>query len=87
MGISKSTSRNASRRSQPETKLSRSSIASTGIGEEDHIVDASWSRSGKNLVLTVAQDPNWQGYAQVLLSPEQASSLAAFLLAGPDGST
>ena len=55
-------------------------------GEEDHIVHATWSRSGKNLILTVARNASWVDYQQVLLTPSQAEDLSRFLAAGPEPS-
>jgi hypothetical protein len=54
-------------------------------GEEEHVVHATWSRSGKNLILTVARNAHWADYRQVLLSPQQADELSRFLAAGPEG--
>jgi hypothetical protein len=51
-------------------------------GEEERIVHATWSRSGKNLILTVGR--NWDDSQQVLLSPDQAVELGEFLRSGPD---
>jgi hypothetical protein len=56
------------------------------VGEEDHILHLTWSRSGKNLIVTVARDEHWRDYQQVLLSPEQSADVARFLVAGPDDS-
>jgi hypothetical protein len=54
-------------------------------GEESHILHATWSRSKKNVIVTVARDAHWTAYQQALLTPDQAEQLARFLLAGPDG--
>ena len=35
-------------------------------GEEKHILHATWSRSKKNMILTVARDERWNGYQQLL---------------------
>jgi len=55
------------------------------VGDEGHIVHATWSRAGRNLILTVARDGNWSEYTQVVLSQEQAADLGDFLNEGPDG--
>lgn len=54
------------------------------VGEEDHVVHATWSRAGRNLILTVAVDADWDGYTQVLLTHPQADELGRFISAGPD---
>jgi hypothetical protein len=53
-------------------------------GEEDQILHATWSRSGKNMVLTVAPNRHSDDFQQVLLSTTQAADLARFLAAGPN---
>jgi hypothetical protein len=37
-------------------------MASVIAGEEQRIVHATWSRSGKNLILTVARYEHWSKY-------------------------
>jgi hypothetical protein len=54
-------------------------------GEQNRIVHATWSRSKKNVIVTVAGDEHWSDYQQTLLTPTQAEQLAHFLLAGADG--
>lgn len=51
-------------------------------GENGRIVHATWSRSGRNLILTVSRDDGYSSSEQVLLSPEKTSDLAAFMQAG-----
>lgn len=54
------------------------------VGEQGHVIHATWSRSGKNLIVTVAENAHWKGYQQVLLSSAQAEELVRFLREGPD---
>ena len=51
-------------------------------GDEERFIHATWSRSGKNVILSVGK--SWDEAEQVLLSPDQAAGLAEFLSAGPD---
>jgi hypothetical protein len=51
-------------------------------GEEERFLHATWSRSGKNLILTVGS--SWDDSQQVLLSPDRAVDLGEFLRRGPD---
>lgn len=52
-------------------------------GEDEQVVHATWSRSGRNLILTVAKDAGFSASQQVLLSPEQATELADFMRQQP----
>ena len=54
-------------------------------GEDGQFIHATWSQSGKNVILTVAPNNKWDVAQQVLLSPEDARGLASFLAAGADG--
>ena len=49
---------------------------------ERKFVHATWSRSGKRVILSVGR--SWGDGGQVELTPDQASDLAAFLTASPD---
>jgi len=51
-------------------------------GEDDRVLHATWSRSGRSVILTVARGSDWSGAEQVLLSPEDAARLARFLADG-----
>ena len=53
------------------------------IGQEGHLAYATWSRAGRNLILTVAADERWSENQQVLLTQQQAAELAEFFLSGP----
>ena len=52
-------------------------------GDENTIVHATWGRSGKRAIVTVA-DPHHHDPRQVVLTVEQAAELGRFLIAGPD---
>ena len=52
-------------------------------GDERTIVNATWGRSGKRAIVTVA-DPHHHDPRQVVLTVEQAAELGRFLAAGPD---
>jgi hypothetical protein len=52
-------------------------------GDDRTIVHASWGRSGKRAIITVA-DPRYDDPRQVVLTGDQAAALARFLLAGPE---
>jgi hypothetical protein len=54
------------------------------IGEEAHVLHATWSRSGRSLILTVARHENLNQNEQVVLGEHDVSELARFLVAGPD---
>lgn len=47
------------------------------VGEDDQMVHATWSRSGKNLILTVAPNRNCDAAQQVLLSREDARGFSS----------
>lgn len=51
--------------------------------DERKFLHATWSRSGKRVIVTVGRSGDAAG--QVELTPERAKRLAAFLDAGPDG--
>jgi hypothetical protein len=50
--------------------------------DERKFLHATWSRSGKRVIVSVGR--SWDEAGQVELTPEQAKRLAAFLEAGPD---
>jgi hypothetical protein len=50
--------------------------------DERKFLHATWSRSGKRVIVSVGR--SWDRAGQVELTPEQAKRLAAFLEAGPD---
>lgn len=50
--------------------------------DAQRFVDATWSRSGKHVIVSVGK--SWDAAGQVELTREQADRLAAFLAAGPD---
>ena len=50
--------------------------------DERRFIHATWSRSGKHVIVSVGK--SWDGAGQVELTPEQADRLARFLAAGPD---
>ena len=50
--------------------------------DERKFLHASWSRSGKHVIVSVGA--SWDEAGQVELTPEQAKRLAAFLEAGPN---
>jgi hypothetical protein len=51
--------------------------------DERNFLHATWSRSGKRVVVSVGR--SWDEAGQVELTAVQATRLAAFLEAGPDG--
>jgi hypothetical protein len=52
--------------------------------DERNLLHATWSRSGKRLIVSVAHRGSWDQSAQVELSPEQVATLRSFLReAGP----
>jgi hypothetical protein len=50
--------------------------------DERNFLHATWSRSGKRVIVSVGA--SWDEAGQAELTPEQAKRLAAFLEAGPD---
>jgi hypothetical protein len=46
---------------------------------EGHRLHAVWSRSGKRLIVSVADGPGWDSAGQVELAPEQVEVLRRFL--------
>ena len=50
--------------------------------DERRYIHATWSRSGKRVIVSVGR--SWDSAGQVELTPEQAERLGAFLQAGPD---
>ena len=50
--------------------------------DERKFLHATWSRSGKRVIVSVGR--SWDEAGQVELTSEQAKRLAAFLEAGPD---
>jgi hypothetical protein len=50
--------------------------------DERKFLHATWSQSGKRVIVTVGR--SWDEAGQVELTPEQAKRLVAFLEAGPD---
>lgn len=53
-------------------------------GEDGRVLNLTWSRSGRNLIVTVARDGGWRENQQMLLDPTQVVELAEFLQRGPD---
>lgn len=47
--------------------------------DENHRLHASWSRSGKRLMVTVAKTTTWSESRYVELRPEQVEKLIQFL--------
>jgi hypothetical protein len=52
-------------------------------GDDKTLIDATWGRSGKRVIITVA-DPLYHRTRQVVLTVEQAAELGRFLSAGPE---
>jgi hypothetical protein len=46
---------------------------------EGHQLHAVWSRSGKRLIVSVADGPGWDSAGRVELTPEQVDALRRFL--------
>ena len=52
-------------------------------GDDKTLIDATWGRSGKRVIITVA-DPHYHRPRQVVLTAEQAEEMGRFLSAGPE---
>ena len=50
---------------------------------ETNLLHATWSRSGKRLILAVVPRGRWADERQVELTQDQAQKLATFIVAGP----